>query len=114
MFARKVSIRLKPNSVPQFVDRLESQIVPILRKQKGFLDEISFVTPSGSQAFTVSLWDQQENAEVYARSGYLEVAKILGSVTEGSGQVDSFDVVSSTVHKIASAVGGGPTLVLTR
>jgi hypothetical protein len=115
MFARKVSIRLKPNSVFQFVDHLENQIMPILRRQKGFLDEISFVTPSGSQAFTVTFWDRQENADVYARDGYLEVAKILGTVTEGPGQVEIFDVISSTVHKIAGGAAiAGPTLVLAR
>jgi hypothetical protein len=43
MFARKVHMHLKPNSIAEFTQRLEKDILPLLRKQKGFQDEITFV-----------------------------------------------------------------------
>ncbi|PYV22410.1 MAG: hypothetical protein DMG24_16880, partial [Acidobacteria bacterium] len=68
MFARSVSLRLKPNSVAEFTRTLENEIIPLLRKQKGFQDEITLVAPGGLEAIGISLWDQKENAEAYSRT----------------------------------------------
>ena len=65
MFARSVSIRLKPNSVAEFNGTLENEILQLLRKQKGFRDELALVTPNGSEVVAISLWDQKENADAY-------------------------------------------------
>jgi hypothetical protein len=43
MFARRLYVHLKPNSVAEFAQRLDKEIAPLLRKEKGFHDEISFV-----------------------------------------------------------------------
>ena len=45
MFARRVYMHLKPNSAAEFTQRLEKDILPLLRKQKGFQDEITFRWP---------------------------------------------------------------------
>ena len=45
MFARSVSFRLKPNSIAAFTKLIEDETLPLLRKQKGFQDEITFVVP---------------------------------------------------------------------
>src|SRR5216683_6330903 len=104
MFARKVRMHLKPNSVAEFTQRLENNVLPLLRKQKGFQDEITFVGHSNTEAFGISLWDKAENAEAYNRGTYPEVTKILATVLEGVPQVETFDVANSTFHKIAAAV----------
>ena len=104
MFARRVYMHLKPNSVAEFTQKLEKEIIPTLRKQNGFLDEIAFVAPSGTEAFAISLWDRQESAEAYNRGSYPEVTKILATVVDGPPQVETFNVVNSTFHKIAAAV----------
>ena len=104
MFARKVSMELKPNSVAEFTQRIEKDILPLLRKQKGFQDEITFVTPGEKEAFGISLWENRENAEAYNRGSYSEVTKILGRVVEGTPKVETYDVANSTFHKIAAAV----------
>src|SRR6185295_18616030 len=104
MFARKVTMRLKPNSTIELTQRLEKEVIPLLRKQKGFQDEISFVAPGGAEAFGISLWDTAENAEAYNRATYADVAKILARVVEGDPQVATYEVANSTFHKIAAAV----------
>jgi hypothetical protein len=103
MFARKVSMHLKPNCAGEFTDRIEKEIIPLLRKQKGFRDEITFVGPGGTEAVGISLWDQKENAEAYNRGTYPEVQKLLAKVTEGTSQVETYDVANSTCHKVAAA-----------
>jgi hypothetical protein len=104
MFARRVYLHLKPNSVAELTQRLEKEILPLLRKQKGFQDEISFVSQGGTEAFGISLWDKAENAEAYNRGAYPEVTKILATVVDGPAQVETFEVANSTFHKIAAAV----------
>jgi hypothetical protein len=104
MYARKVSMNLKPNSVPEFTQRLNTEVIPLLRKQHGFQDEITFVAPRGTEAFGISLWDKAENAEAYNRGSYPEVAKILSRVVEGTPQVETYEVTNSTFHKIAAGV----------
>jgi hypothetical protein len=104
MFARKVYMHLKAHSVAEFTQRLERDILPLLRKQKGFQDEITFVGQGGMEAFGISLWDKAENAETYNRGTYPEVTKILATVVDGAPQVETYDVANSTFHKIAVAV----------
>jgi hypothetical protein len=104
MFARSVSIRLKPNSVAEFTRLIENETLPLLRKQKGFQDEITLVIPGGAEAVGISLWDQKENAEAYSRDAYPGLLKALGKVVEGTPQVRTYEVSNSTFHKIAAHV----------
>jgi hypothetical protein len=104
MFARRVYLHLKPNSVAELTQKLDKEIIPLLRKQKGFQDEITFVSKGGKEAFGISLWDKAEDAEAYNRGAYPEVTKLLAAVVEGPAQVETFDVSNSTFHKLAAAV----------
>ena len=104
MFARTVRIHLKPNSVAAFTQTIENDIIPLLRQQPGFQDEIAFVVPGGTAAVSISVWDQQEDAEVYARGIYPQVLKAVAHVVEGTPQVDTYEVSNSTFHKIAGRV----------
>ena len=101
MFARKVSMHLK-GSVPEFTQTLEREVLPLLRKQKGFRDETTFVALGGKEAFGISLWDRAEKAETYNRETYAEVAKALAKVIDGTPQVETYEVANSTFHKIAA------------
>jgi len=102
MYARHVSMKLKANSAPEFNRIIESEILPLLRKQKGFRDEITFVAPERSLAVGISLWDTTGDAEAYNRAGYPEVLKGLSKVVEGTPKVETFEVANSTFHKVAA------------
>ncbi|HTV57874.1 MAG TPA: hypothetical protein VMJ93_03295 [Verrucomicrobiae bacterium] len=98
MYARRLTMQLKPNSAGEFTKTVESQVIPTLRKQKGFRDEIVFVGPNSNEAFAISLWDAKENAEAYNRDSYPEIARTLARVLEGTPQIHTYEVVSSTLH----------------
>ena len=104
MFARKVSMHLKPNCATDLTQKLEKEILPLLRRQHGFKDEMTFITPEGKEAFGISLWDVKENADTYNRSTYPEVARILATVVEGTPTVETYHVSNSTFHKLAATV----------
>ena len=106
MFARSVSMYLKPNNVTEFSRTIENEIIPLLRKQRGFQDEITLVAPNHLEATAISLWDQNDNAEAYNKGAYQEVLKALAKVVEGTPQVQTNEVSNSTFHKIAARVAG--------
>jgi hypothetical protein len=103
MFARSVSFHLKPGRAAEFTKLLDKDIIPELRKQKGFQDEIALVAPGGADAVGISVWDLKENAETYDRVAYAGVLKALEQVVEGTPQVQTYEVSNSTFHKIARA-----------
>jgi hypothetical protein len=47
MFTRIASMTLKPNTSKQFGELLEQKVVPALREESGFQDEMVFVVPGG-------------------------------------------------------------------
>ena len=102
MFARSVSFHLKPGRAEEFTRLLDQDVIPVLRKQKGFQDEISFVAAGGAEAVGISVWDVKENAETYARGAYPGVLKALAPVVEGTPQVQTYEVSNSTFHKIGA------------
>ena len=104
MFARIVSLQLKPNAHREFSALFDKEILPALRKQPGFKDELLFVEPGGPEVVAISLWDSKENAETYNRATYPEMLKILAKVTERPPKVQTFQVAHSTFHKIAIGV----------
>jgi quinol monooxygenase YgiN len=102
MFARTVRMELKPNSIVEFTQLLEKDVIPMLRKQHGFKDEIAFVPTDGKEAVAISLWEERENAETYNRATYPEVLRTLAKVIVGTPQVQTVEVTNSTFHKIAA------------
>jgi hypothetical protein len=102
MYARNVSLNLKANSQSEFVRMLEKDVLPVLRKQSGFKDEITFVAPNGTDALAISLWEKRENADAFSRDTYPGVLQSLATVIEGTPRVETYEVKNSTFHKIAS------------
>jgi len=101
MFARTVSFRLKPNMLSDYSRTFDKDILPLLRKQNGFKDEITFAGPGGIDVTAVSLWDNKASAEAYNTNSYPEVLKSLARFIEGTPKLQTSDVVNSTFHKTA-------------
>jgi hypothetical protein len=104
MFARKVSMHLKLDGAAEFKKKIESEVIPILRKQSGFVDEITLLYPSGKEVHAFSLWETAEHAEAYNRGAFPEVTKILASVIDGTARVQTYEVLNSTIQRTVAAV----------
>ena len=101
MFVRKVSVRLKSNTLKQFTNLMESEILPWLRMQEGFLDLITLAVTGGSEIQALSFWDHEGNAQAFNTSRHPTVLKILESLLDGVPRVKTFEVVSSTVKEFS-------------
>jgi hypothetical protein len=102
MYAREVSMHLKTNAAGEFTTTFENDILPILRKQRGFKDEITLLDAGKKDAVAISLWDRKESADLYSRDAYPQVLKGLANVVDGTPEVRAYEVSNSTFHKIAA------------
>ena len=102
MYARNVTMHLKADKAAEFTRTLENDVLPMLRKQTGFKDEITFLATNGNDALAISLWEKRENAEAYSRDTYPAVLQKLERLVEGIPEVASFEVANSTFHAIAA------------
>ncbi|MGA2102364.1 MAG: hypothetical protein ABSG34_14745 [Candidatus Sulfotelmatobacter sp.] len=103
MFARNISIHLKSNMLSDYTRSLENEILPLLRKQKGFKDEITLSNPGSLEVVAISLWENKANAEAYNTNIYPEVLKTFTRMIDGTPKVQTFESVTSTFHKVALA-----------
>ena len=104
MFARSVSLHLKPNRVEEFTRIIENEVIPMVRGLKGFQDKIVLVSGGGLEAIGLSFWDQKEDADAYGRGVFREVLKALAKVIEGTNRVEMREVSNSTFHMIPARI----------
>ena len=103
MFARNVAIHLKANMFSDYTRTFENDILPLLRKQKGFKDELTLSNPGSLDVIAISLWESKANAEAYNTNVYPEVLKTLGRFIDGTPKVQTFEAATSTYHQVAVA-----------
>ena len=103
MFARHITLGLKPNVAKEFPVMFEKEILPLLKKQKGFVDELLLVTPEKNEVVGISLWEKKEYAEIYNQELYPKIEKMLEMFIIGVPIIKNFEAEYSTLHKIAFA-----------
>ena len=103
MFARNVSFHLKSNMLSDYTRTLENEILPLLRKQKGFKDEITLSNSGSLDAISISLWENRASADAYNTNAYPEVLRTFARMIDGTPKVQTFEAVTSTVHNVAVA-----------
>jgi hypothetical protein len=99
MFARHVSFHLKSNMLSDYTRAFEKDVLPLLGKQNGFKDEITLAGPGGVDVTAISIWENKKDADNYNSNTYPQVLKTLAGFIEGTPQVHTFDVVTSTIQK---------------
>lgn len=104
MVSRIVTLRPKVNTVLQLTKALEEQVLPVLRKQDGFQDEVCLISPDKHKAIVISFWGRQEQADAYARNAYPQVLETVRHLLEETPVVKKYDILSSTFYKAVEKV----------
>ena len=104
MFVRKVSVRLKTDGAGDFIRKMEDKIIPLLRKQQGFLDELTLISQSGKEVYAYSFWENSADAERYEQAAFPQVTSLLTGLIDGPLRLHTYMVANSTFHKMAAAV----------
>ena len=100
MYARNVTFRIKANMQPDYTHAFENQILPLLRKQKGFKEEITLCNPNSPEAVSISLWEHKSDADDYNTRVYPEVLKTLAKTIDGTPRVQTFETVATSFHNV--------------
>ena len=94
MFARNTHFQLKSlNFAAEFAQKLENEMLPLLRQQKGFAGEITLSNPGSLEQIAISLWDNKHHAEAYNADVYPQVLKILAKLIDGRPKIRTFEAV---------------------
>ena len=103
MFTRTVEVTPKSGKARELASTINDKVLPILKKQAGFADETLLVSDTEpNQISALSFWNTKEDAERYQREQYPAVHEIVRNLLESEPVIRTFDVDSSTMHRIAA------------
>jgi quinol monooxygenase YgiN len=103
MFTRIVTMTCKPGQAKQVCKNITDKILPLLKKQQGFLDEILLVSATDpNRVVGQSFWKSREEAERYHRDQFPKIREMMQEALTGAPVVETYDVDTSTTHHIMS------------
>ena len=103
MFARVVEIKTKPGKAKEACATVHEKVLSLLKSQPGFVDELVLVSEKEG-ILAMSLWQTREDADRFNRAHYGEVHKLIQHLVHVEMKVHTYDIETSTVHKIAKGV----------
>jgi heme-degrading monooxygenase HmoA len=102
MFTRIVEMRTKTGKARDFDATLNEKVLPILKKQPGFVDEITLVSSTEpDRILALSFWESEKSAQRYNIEQFPTVNEIVRPLLETAPKVETFNVDLSTTHKIS-------------
>jgi quinol monooxygenase YgiN len=103
MYTRIVELTTKPGKARELSETINDKVLPILKKQAGFVDETVLVSDTeSSRVLGLSFWNKREDAERYHREQYPKITEILKPLLEAEPVIRTFDVHMSTTHRITA------------
>ncbi len=94
--ARNVHFQIKSGKEQEFNKLFETDVLPTLRKQNGFKDELMLI--EGTRAVGISVWDEKSSAEKYQTATYPGILTKLSPVIEGTPRVENYTVGMTTLR----------------
>lgn len=101
MFTRVVETTSKQGKARELCHTIDDKVLPILRKQNGFVDELVLVSDTEpNRIMSISFWKTKEDAQRYDREQFDNVKKTIQTTLDGVPEVRTFDVHTSTAHRV--------------
>jgi hypothetical protein len=92
-FARNVHFLPKVGKETELNNLFEKEVLPMLRKQEGFEEEVTLLNPKGANF--ISLWDNKKHAETYEKATYPQVLAKLTPFIVGIPTVEIYETAST-------------------
>jgi heme-degrading monooxygenase HmoA len=92
-FARNVHFEVKNGQKDEFNRVFTSDVLPLLKKQPGFKEELTLV--NAKQTIGISVWEDRKSAELYNTDTYPQVLAKLSPMLQGTPRVETYDVTNS-------------------
>ncbi len=106
MFARIITCEVKLEKKDEFVKAVKNEIVPILKKQTGFLEVLPFFPEKMKEekVIAISLWATKADAERYEREFYPKVLNILKPYLPATVQVNHYNLETTVCQHFVEAL----------
>jgi len=102
MFTRVVHIHTKTGKARELSTTLNEKVLPILKKQTGFVDEITLVSSTDpDKMLAPSFWESEQNAQRYQQEQFPKINDIVKPFLQTDPRIETFHVDTSTTHKIS-------------
>ena len=103
MFTRIVELTSKSGKAKELSNTINEKVVPILKKQRGFVDETVLVSDTEpTRVLGLSFWNSKEDAERYHHEQYPKIHEMMKHLLETEPNIRTFDVHTSTTHRIVA------------
>ena len=103
MFTRVVELTCKAEKAKDLTQTIDEKVLPLLKQQRGFVDEMVLVSHAEpNRVIGISFWNSQADAEQYHRDHFPKVQDMVRHFCENEPTVRTFDVHTSTTHRIAA------------
>src|SRR5205809_8035908 len=101
MFTRVVELTSKSGKAKELANTINEKVVPILKKQRGFVDETVLISDmEPTRILGLSFWNNKEDAERYQQEQYRKIHEMMTHFLETEPNIRTFDVHTSTTHRI--------------
>ncbi len=103
MYTRVVELTTKPEKARELCAAIDDKVLPILKKQAGFVDETVLASDAEpNRVLALSFWNAKEDAERYRRQQFPKISEMLSHLLETDPVIRTFEVHTSTTHRVAA------------
>jgi len=96
-------LNLRAGQEKELTNTINEKVLPILKKQHGFVDEIVLISDKETdRVLGVSFWNTREDAELYHREQFPQIQESVRHLLEGEPLVHTFNVEPYIGQKIAA------------
>jgi len=105
MFARILEFVPKLEKKEEFIRVVKNEVLPILKKQHGFLEILPFMPEiKNEKAVTISLWVEKKDAERYETEWFPKVQEIVKPYMTTPISVNSYTVETTICEHFEKAL----------
>jgi heme-degrading monooxygenase HmoA len=91
----------KPGKKNEFLTIWESQILPTLKTQKGYVDEVLLFRDESMEAVGLSFWKTKADADRYYQEVFPKQTAKVSDMLTGTPKVRGFDVEHAEIFDIS-------------
>src|ERR1700694_2507641 len=110
MYILHINGTLKPGKKDEFLKAWSNQVLPLLKKQSGFVDEILLLENGTNHGCGLSFWKSQKDADRYQREVFHQASRHVEPFLEGPPTIRNFDVAASETFHISPPKAAYPSI----
>jgi hypothetical protein len=103
MFARMLTMDVKPGKASSLAAAVEEKVLPTLRKFQGFRDQLTMLSPDGRKMVAMSFWDSAPQAGAYESQGWPAVIDVYRPFADSAPVLTTYDLKVSTAYQVHPA-----------